>query len=130
MKAHYTSFPDKRSQRLYADMSKDMQERFAILYEKVLIHTLNQKFGWGVKRIKELVDEMNAAVDEMHNSPTFWDKVDEVVIKKMGFDYPKCDYEYMEKVFYKPPEISMQDKRAAVADMAKMREFLGRDKNE
>ena len=129
MRAHYKSFPDKRSKDLYERKTDEMQKGFAILYEKILIYTLHNVYGYGTKRIKALVDAMGDNLSAMHDDPIFWHKVDKDVIESLGFDYPRCDCEYMEKVFYKPPEIPVSEKRAAVAEMHKMKEFLSREKN-
>lgn len=124
MKSHYTAFVNKQQRDMYARKVDEMQQSFAILYEKLLIYTLHNVYGYGIKQIQRLVEELNNGVDEMHSNPIFWDKVDADVIDNLGFDYPRCDYEHMEKVFYNPPEISAADKRLAVAEMQRMREFL------
>ena len=124
MRAHYKSFPDKRSKDLYERKVDEMQKGFAILYEKVMIYTMHTMFGYGVKRLKELFDTVGDSVDLMHSDPAFWDKVDKVVIDKLGFDYPRCNYEYMENVFYDAPKVSAEEKRDAVEKFRKMKEFL------
>ena len=129
MRSKYTDFINKQQRDMYARKIEEMQQNFAILYEKLLIYTLHNVYGYGTKRIKALIDEICSGVDEMHSNPVFWDKVDADVIDNLGFDYPRCDCEYMEKVFYNPPEISAADKRLAVAEMQRMREFLQREVN-
>lgn len=124
MKARYTALPDKRTKEVYNRKLQEMQSGFAVLYEKLLIFTLHTEFGYGHKRISDIIEQVAAKVDDMHNSPVFWDKVDEDVIDNLGFEYPRCDYEAMEKIFYKPPEVTAEEKRQAVGKMAKMKEFL------
>lgn len=130
MKAHYTDFINKQQRDMYARKIEEMQQSFAILYEKLLIYTLHNVYGYGTKRIKALIDEVANGVDEMHSNPVFWDKVDADVIDNLGFDYPRCDCEIMEKTFYKTPEIPAEEKRLAVAEMQRMREFLQREVND
>ena len=129
MKAHYTEFINKQQRDMYARKVDEMQQSFAILYEKLLIYKLHTVYGYGTKRIKALIDEVADSIDELHSDPVFWDKVDADVIDNLGFDYPRCDYEIMEKTFYKPPEIPAEEKRKAFSEMQRMREFLQREVN-
>lgn len=129
MKAHYTEFINKQQRDMYARKIEEMQHGFAILYEKLLIYKLHTVYGYGTKRIKALIDEVANGVDEMHSNPVFWDKVDADVIDNLGFDYPRCDCEIMEKTFYKPPEIPAEEKRKVFSEMQRMREFLQREVN-
>ena len=129
MKAHYTDFINKQQRDMYARKIEEMQQSFAILYEKLLIYKLHTVYGYGTKRIKALIDEICSGVDEMHSNPVFWDKVDADVIDNLGFDYPRCDCEIMEKTFYKPPEISAEEKRKVFSEMQRMREFLQKEVN-
>lgn len=124
MKARYNDFVGKQQRDVYNRKVEEMQRDFAALYEKLLIYTLHTVYGYGTKRISALMDEMGASVDKMRDDPVFWDKVDKDVIDNLGFAYPRCDCEYMERVFYKPPKVTAEEKRAAFSDYAKMREFL------
>lgn len=124
MKARYTSIPDKRTKDVYEREVRSMQKDFAVLYEKLTIYNMYMELGFGVKRITAFFDKMGDSVDRMRENPTFWDNVDKTVIDKLGFDYPRCDCEFMEKTFYKPPEISESEKRDAVAKMAAMKRFI------
>ena len=74
MKSHYTDFVNKQQRDMYARKVDEMQQSFAILYEKLLIYTLHNVYGYGIKRIQRLVEELNNGVDEMHSTPVFWDK--------------------------------------------------------
>ena len=130
MKSRYKNFVNKQQQELYERKVDQMQKGFAILYEKVLIYTFHTQFGIGEKRLKQWFGAVADQMKDMHDDPIYWKRVDEDVIDDLHFDYPRCDYEFMEKVFYKPPEISAAEKRAAVADMQKMREFLLREGSE
>lgn len=127
MKSHYTDFVNKQQRDMYARKIEEMQQSFAILYEKLLIYTLHNVYGYGIKRIQRLVEELSSGVDEMHNNPVFWDKVDADVIDNLGFDYPRCDCEIMEKTFYKPPETPAEEKRKVFSEMQRMREFLQKE---
>jgi len=124
MKARYTSLPDKRTKDIYEREVRSMQKDFAVLYEKLCIYNMYMELGFGVKRITAFFDKMGDSVDRMREDPAFWDKVDRTVIDKLGFDYPRCDCEFMEKTFYKPPEISEKEKKQALSQMAKMKQFL------
>ena len=124
MKARYTSFPDKRTKDIYEREVRSMQKDFAVLYEKLCIYNMYMELGFGVKRITAFFDKMGDSVDRMREDPAFWDKVDRTVIDKLGFDYPRCDCEFMEKTFYRPPEISEKEKKQALSQMAKMKQFL------
>lgn len=127
MRAKYTEFINKQQRDMYARKIEEMQRGFAILYEKLLIYKLHTVYGYGTKRIKALIDEVADSIDELHSDPVFWDKVDADVIDNLGFDYPRCDYEIMEKVFYRPPEIPAEEKRKAFSEMQRMREFLQKE---
>ena len=127
MKARYTKLPDKRTREIYDREVDKMQKNFAVLFEKLFIYTLHTQFGIGEVRLKRWIEAITDSVDDMHNDPVFWDRVDRDVIDTLHFDYPKCNYEFMEKVFHKPPEISAADKRSAVADFRKMQEFLSQE---
>lgn len=127
MRSRYTNFVNKQQQEVYERKISEMQKGFAVLYEKLLIYTLHTEFGFGEKRLKQMFDAVTAQVENMRDDPIFWNRVDRDVIENLHFDYPECDCEFMEKVFYKPPEISAEEKRAAVADFRKMQEFLSRE---
>lgn len=127
MRSRYKNFVNKQQQELYERKIDEMQKGFSILYEKLLIYTLHTEFGYGEKRLKQMFEAVVAQVDNMHDDPIFWSRVDKDVIDNLHFDYPRCDCEFMEKVFYKPPEISAGEKRAAVAEFRKMQEFLSRE---
>lgn len=129
MKAHYTEFINKQQRDMYARKIEEMQQSFAILYEKLLIYTLHNVYGYGIKRIQRLVEELNNGVDEMHSNPVFWGRIDKDVIDNLGFDYPRCDCEIMEKTFYRPPEIPAEEKRKVFSEMQRMREFLQKEVN-
>ena len=110
MKSKYTDFINKQQRDMYARKIEEMQQSFAILYEKLLIYKLHTVYGYGTKRIKALIDEICSGVDEMHSNPVFWDKVD-------------AD----EKAFYRPPEIPAEEKRKVFSEMQRMREFLQKE---
>jgi len=122
MRSRYTNFVNKQQQEIYERKISEMQKGFAVLYEKLLIYTFHTEFGFGEKRLKQMFEAVTAQVDNMHDDPAFWDKVDKDVIGNLHFDYPKCDCEFMEKVFYKPPQVSAEEKRLAVSDFRKMQE--------
>lgn len=128
MKARLKDFVNRQQRELFDRKADEMQQGFAVLYEKLLIYTLHTEFGFGEKRLKQMFEAVVAQLDAMHNDPTFWDKVDKDVIDNMHFDYPRCDCEFMEKVFYKPPEITAEEKRLAVSDMHKMKKFLSQER--
>ena len=127
MKARYKDFVNKQQRDVYNRKVDEMQKSYSILYEKLFIYTLHTQFGIGETRLKRWIEAVAEQIDEMHADPVFWDRVDKDVIDTMHFDFPRCDCDYMEKAFYKPPEISAADKRAAVADFRKMQEFLSRE---
>lgn len=127
MRSRYTNFVNKQQQEIYERKISEMQKGFAVLYEKLLIYTLHTEFGFGEKRLKQMFEAVTAQVDNMRDDPIFWNRVDRDVIENLHFDYPKCDCEFMEKVFYKPPEISAEEKRKAFSDMQKMKEFLSQE---
>ena len=127
MKARYKDFVNKQQRDVYNRKADEMQKAFAVLWEKLFLYTMHTQFGIGETRLKRWIEAMADNVDEMHSDPIFWDRVDKDVIDNMHFDYPRCDREYMEKAFYKPPEISAEEKRAAVAEFRKMQEFLSRE---
>lgn len=124
MKARYNGLPDKRAKEVYSRRLQEMQTSFAQLYEKVLLYTLHTDFGYGRIRLSNLIQALSQKVDEMAADPVFWDRVDKDVIDNMGFDYPRCDCEMMEKVFYKPPEVTVAEKRESMRKLAAMREYI------
>lgn len=127
MRSRYTNFVNKQQQEIYERKVDEMQKSFAILYEKLFIYTLHTQFGIGEIRLKRWIEAVAEQIDKMHDDPIFWDRVDKDVIDYMNFDFPRCDRDYMEKAFYKPPEISTEEKRKAFADFQKMKEFLSQE---
>lgn len=124
MKARYTKIPDKRTKEVYLRSLQDMQNNYAVFFEKLFIYKLHTEFGFGHKRLNDMINSVAKAVDEMQDDPTFWDKVDRDVIDILGFNYSRCDYEKLEQIFYKPPEIKMDEKRKDLATFAKMQEWV------
>lgn len=127
MKSRYKDFVNKQQRDIYNRMADEMQRSFAVIYEKLLLYTFHTQFGFGEKRLKQMFEAVAAQMNTIQTDPVFWDRVDRDVIDNMHFDYPRSDCELLEKAFYKPPQVSAEEKRLAVADMRKMREFLSQN---
>ena len=61
-------------------------------YYKLLAVSLNQKFGFGKKRILEVFGYISELGKERDKDPVFWAHIDKIVIDQLGIDLKKEDY--------------------------------------
>lgn len=60
---------------------------------KLLVYVLNTEFGFGVTRLKRVVDKIGETLQEQDDNPVFWRQVDHHVIEylKIPFDFEQTD---------------------------------------
>ena len=64
---------------------------------KIICATLHQKFGFGGKRLTKLVFDAQEFMLENKGNEIFWDRLDELLIDKLGIPVEREDYEEREK---------------------------------
>ena len=52
---------------------------------------MNEKYGFGTKRLAALVDDFTAKLDESSKDEVFWEHIDKVVIDNLGIPFER-DY--------------------------------------
>lgn len=113
----YSRIPYSKSQILAAKtVVSSMQNEFAQRFLKIMLMTLHEQEGFGKKRITEFYNVFDSAVDDMHKDPAYWDKVDRLLIDEYGLAFAREDYERMESIFYKGPEITEREANEAMKD--------------
>ena len=64
---------------------------------KIFFVTLHNKFGFGKKRLLELMLEAQELMAENQGNEILWDKIDELLINKLGLPFDREDYEEREQ---------------------------------
>ena len=88
MKANYTTFNKKQTEILNHIVS-EKQNEFAILFEKLIIYALHNKYGYGQKRLTDLINYMGELMDEAERNSDLWETIDKDVIDNLGIKYPR-----------------------------------------
>ncbi len=81
-----------RGLEVYQEEAEDNFRR----YYKLLAVSLNQKFGFGKKRILEVFEDISELSKERNNDPVFWAHIDKIVIDQLGIELKKEDYRYLD----------------------------------
>ena len=68
-------------------MSVDLTRRIL----KTFIYVMNEKYGFGTKRLAALVADFTAKLDESSKDEVFWEHIDKVVIDNLGIPFER-DY--------------------------------------
>ena len=123
MKSRYTGLT-RQAQDVFRREQEKRERNFAILMIKLVLYVAATALDFGRSRTERLWMKIENSIDEMHTDPVYWDRVDNLLIDKFGFDLPRCDTEFMQQVFYRPPELTEKEAEQAVAKMAKMKEFI------
>lgn len=61
---------------------------------KLFCVALHDEYGFGKSRLSNLLEKINIVCEEKKNDPVFWTHMDRV-IKQIGLDFPKEDYDAM-----------------------------------
>ena len=66
-----------------AEMEKQKNEMMRRFF-KLMCYSLNDKFGFGEKRLSRLLSAINDTIFEADNDPIFWEHIDKIVIDTLG----------------------------------------------
>lgn len=58
---------------------------------KTFIYVMNEKYGFGTKRLADLVGDFTSKLDESSKDEVFWEHIDKVVIDGLGLSFER-DY--------------------------------------
>ena len=75
---------------------REAAENFRRYYKLVAI-ALNNKFGFGKKRILELFDELSELSKQREQDEVFWAHMDKIVINQIGLEFERENYEDLDK---------------------------------
>ena len=64
---------------------------------KLFCVALNQRFGFGKYRLSRLLNEVSVLSNEKQHDEVFWSHIDKVIIEQIGIEFPREDYEKMDK---------------------------------
>ena len=64
---------------------------------KIMFVTLNKKFNFGHDRLFKLLKEAEKLMIENQGNEILWDKIDELLIDRLGLPFDREDYEEREK---------------------------------
>lgn len=123
MRARYRGLPKAMQQQVRRDQEY-REYQFATLMIKLVLYVTATELSFGRKRLIRLWQAIEDSFDTMHTDPIYWDKLDRLLIDELKLDLPRCDCEFMERQFYRPPEVTADEAQAAVGKMAKMKEFV------
>lgn len=82
-------------QYVFEEIDKTKKEEFT-RFLKIFFVTLNEKFGFGQKRLLELLKEAEKIMLENQGNEILWDKIDELLIDRLGLPFDREDYEERE----------------------------------
>ena len=77
-----------------AAVIKEMEnQRNAMMrrFFKIMCYALNNKFGFGSKRLNTLIDAISQTALEADTDEIFWEHLDKIVIDSLGMDFER-DY--------------------------------------
>ena len=66
-------------------------------YYKLVAIALNNKFGFGKKRILEVFDKISELSKQREQDEVFWAHMDKIVINQIGLEFERENYEYLDK---------------------------------
>lgn len=72
-----------REEQLYIDLTRRILKTF--------IYVMNEKYGFGTKRIADLVGDFTAKLEQTSKDEVFWEHIDKVVIDQLGLHFER-DY--------------------------------------
>lgn len=81
---------------ILAEVNRTKNEEMA-RFLKIICATLHKEFGFGGKRLTDLVFKSQEFMQENKGNEIFWDKIDELLIDKLGIPFSREDYEEREK---------------------------------
>lgn len=58
-------------------------------YFKLFCVVLNQKYGFGAKRLSDILSELSVLIEEGEKDEVFWEHIDMLIIDKLGMDLLK-----------------------------------------
>ena len=64
---------------------------------KIIFVTLNKEFSFGHDRLFRLLKEAEKLMIENQGNEILWDKIDELLIDRLGLPFDREDYEEREK---------------------------------
>lgn len=76
--------------------NQDMLECTCRCY-KLFITVLHIKYGFGKKRIIDILKELNSVAKERHKDPIFWKHIDDVISNELKIDLPRENYEDLDE---------------------------------
>ena len=102
MKARIPMLSENDKKKLKAEIKhefdKDFEEREKQIHVdltrrilKTFIYVMNEKYGFGTKRLAALVADFTAKLDESSKDEVFWEHIDKVVIDNLGIPFER-DY--------------------------------------
>ena len=66
-------------------------------YYKLLAVALNEKFGFGKKRIQEVFEAISEVGKQREHDEVFWAHVDKVVIDQIGIEFERENYDDLDE---------------------------------
>ena len=66
-------------------------------YYKLVAIALNNKFGFGKKRILEVFDEISELSRQREQDEVFWAHMDKIVINQIGLEFERENYNDLDK---------------------------------
>ena len=66
-------------------------------YYKLVAVALNNKFGFGKKRILEVFDKISELSRQREKDEVFWAHMDKIVINQIGLKFDRENYEDLDK---------------------------------
>ncbi len=90
----------KELDRYSFERAKEMYDRdmlgFAGRCYKLFVTVLHIKYGFGKKRIIDILDELNSVNMKRQNDQIFWKHIDDVIVDELKIDLPRENYEDLE----------------------------------
>lgn len=80
------------TQKVEKDKNEEMMR-----FLKLICVTLHKDFNFGGKRLARLLINTEELLKENYNNEVLWDRVDELLIEKLGLDFKRENYEERER---------------------------------
>lgn len=82
----------QRAMEIYSEEAMGLMRRC----HKIMAVGLNEKFGFGKARIKQLFDYTSDMAKGRAKDEIFWKHIDDVVIKQIKIPFEREEYKYLE----------------------------------
>jgi len=100
MKAHYNKFTLKQKQMIRAGVAEEFKRQSGSMTRRVFklfCVALNQEFGFGKKRLAQLIQAIEDIGAQREQDEVFWAHVDRLVNEQIGMSFEPEDYDKMDE---------------------------------